>query len=213
MELPKYKDRGIEYLHGGDPIPSSPVEDDIPECSLEAQGKWKVNSHGDICCPPKDIGGCGNAVLELRCMFQDDKISNLIEEAESIVPELSKIPDFPTTFSHFSTSCRDSLRVAANRRDSDDNHLYCPNAGVSKQGKLVEFQRHWGRGEPVIVRNMLDVTYGLSWEPLVMWRAVREKKRSVESENFTVMAVDCLDWCQVSAHILFNMLRLGKFVK
>ncbi|XVF33157.1 hypothetical protein REPUB_Repub17cG0144200 [Reevesia pubescens] len=56
------------------------------------------------------------------------------------------------------------------------------------------------RGEPVIVRNVLEKTSGLSWEPMVMWRAFRETCANVKfkEETPSVKAIDCLDWCEVS---------------
>ncbi|RZR79721.1 hypothetical protein BHM03_00005521 [Ensete ventricosum] len=68
-----------------------------------------------------------------------------------------------------------------------------------QQGELDHFQKHWLKGEPVIVREVLELTSGLSWEPMVMWRALREKKLTEKaSERLTVKAIDCLDWCEVS---------------
>ncbi|RWW22402.1 hypothetical protein GW17_00013404 [Ensete ventricosum] len=68
-----------------------------------------------------------------------------------------------------------------------------------QQGELDHFQKHWLKGEPVIVRDVLELTSGLSWEPMVMWRALREKKLTEKaSERLTVKAIDCLYWCEVS---------------
>ncbi|CAI7856200.1 unnamed protein product [Closterium sp. NIES-54] len=67
------------------------------------------------------------------------------------------------------------------------------------EAKLVaHFQRHWERGEPVVVRQVLDLRHGLSWEPLVMWRAFRETTPGAQmSEKTSVVAIDCLDWLEV----------------
>ncbi|XP_028090779.1 lysine-specific demethylase JMJ25-like [Camellia sinensis] len=68
---------------------------------------------------------------------------------------------------------------------------------------IEHFQQHWRKGEPVIVRNVLDRTSGLSWEPMVMWRALREKgaKGKFKEETTSVKALDCLDWCEVEINI------------
>ncbi|XP_077248729.1 lysine-specific demethylase JMJ27-like [Tasmannia lanceolata] len=93
-------------------------------------------------------------------------------------------------------------RKAASREDSEDNCLYCPSARDTRNNDLVHFQLHWMKGEPVIVRNVPDLTSGLSWEPFVMWRAFREMTKSkADSESLTVKALDCLDWCEVEINI------------
>lgn len=63
---------------------------------------------------------------------------------------------------------------------------------------MEHFQKHWVRGEPVIVRGVFEKTTGLSWEPMVMWRAIRERKmQKFKDEGSTVKAIDCFDWCEV----------------
>ncbi|KAM7482495.1 hypothetical protein LguiB_007078 [Lonicera macranthoides] len=94
-----------------------------------------------------------------------------------------------------------NLRKAACREDSSDNYLYCPLASDIEQGDLEHFQKHWVTGAPVIVRDVLGLTPGLSWEPMVMWRAVREIKYKTGSSDLDVTAVDCLDWCEVEINI------------
>jgi len=74
----------------------------------------------------------------------------------------------------------DKLRRAANMQDSGDNYLYCPTV---KGETLEHFQKHWRRGEPVIVGNVFDNTTGLSWEPMVMWRAFRETSDKFSEET------------------------------
>ncbi|KAG0477206.1 hypothetical protein HPP92_014047 [Vanilla planifolia] len=64
------------------------------------------------------------------------------------------------------------------------------------------------------VRDALYLAFGLSWEPMVMWRVLREKKKqNVNSENFAVKAVDCLDFCEVEINIcqFFNGYSSGRY--
>ena len=92
-----------------------------------------------------------------------------------------------------------NVRLAAFREKSNDNFLFCPDAFDMANDETNHFQIHWMRGEPVIVRNVLDKTSGLSWEPMVMWRAFRETGGNVKfkDETRSVKAIDCLDWCEV----------------
>ena len=90
-----------------------------------------------------------------------------------------------------------NTRKAAFHEDSSDKFLYCPRAVDLNHGDLRHFQWHWSKGEPVIVSNVLECTSGLSWEPLVMWRAFRQISNSKYDVVLDVKAVNCLDWCEV----------------
>ncbi|WOL01249.1 lysine-specific demethylase JMJ25 isoform X1 [Canna indica] len=208
-------DRGREYLHEG----YLQDENKFPEklkfkteqskiVNMLPLGEWKVNIDCSISCPPKEIGGCGSSLLELKCMFDENFLAGLEEKAERI----SKSNEF-TEFNNSSApcsckhdhndSCSKMLRKAACRENTDDNYLYCPSAtDIQQERELEHFQKHWEKGEPVIVRDVLHLTSGLSWEPAVMWRALRERSVSkVVSEKFAVKAIDCLDWCEVEINI------------
>jgi lysine-specific demethylase 3 len=88
-------------------------------------------------------------------------------------------------------------RKSACRENSHDNHIYCPTARDVQNGSLEHFQEHWLKGQPVIVRDTLALTSGLSWEPMVMWRALREKRDKTTDERLSVIALECLTWCEV----------------
>lgn len=165
---------------------------------------WKAESDGTIPCPPKELGGCGGSSLDLKCSFPEKMLSELEETAERIVKSevflkaVTKGSDRCPCYDHSGNIITQKVREAANRNGSSDNQLFCPVATGFKEDDLVHFQMHWMKGEPVIVSDVLQLTSGLSWEPLVMWRALREKKTNgtVADEHFAVTAVDCLDWCE-----------------
>ncbi|RZR89125.1 hypothetical protein BHM03_00016795 [Ensete ventricosum] len=171
--------------------------------------EWKANSDGSISCPPKEIGGCGNSILGLKCMFDEKFLSGLEERGEEIVKSnefkkfSSRSDRCPCNIASGQNDCAGKMqRKAACRENSDDNYLYCPCAGDAQDGEIEHFQKHWEKGEPVIVRDVLELTSGLSWEPLVMWRALRERTVSKKApEKFAVKAIDCLDWCEVEINI------------
>ncbi|GFY82738.1 transcription factor jumonji (jmjC) domain-containing protein [Actinidia rufa] len=164
---------------------------------------WSAKETGDIPCPPVEMGGCGHDQLELKCMFPENWTSELKKKVEKSVeshifanvPGISKALCCCFKLNGEVDVGNGNLRKAASRKEADDNYLYCPSSSDIQQGNLEHFQRHWVMGEPVIVRNVLESTSGLSWEPMVMWRAFREITYT-GSSDLTVTAVDCLDWCE-----------------
>eukprot|EP00249_Psilotum_nudum_P024913 c29321_g1_i5 orf=645-3752(+) len=175
---------------------------------------WKVSSDGSIPCPPKERGGCGSSILVLKRLLRFNWLATQLRKCEAIMGEQLPVPvvgSYPCslcasrqkTGSDSAAGClKQFLRQGANRTDSHDNYIYCPTAQDVKEEGIKHFQRHWLRGEPVVVRNVLEDTSGLSWEPMVMWRAVRDTtKNKFKEETTTVKAIDCLDWCEVEINI------------
>ncbi|XP_020682113.1 lysine-specific demethylase JMJ25 isoform X1 [Dendrobium catenatum] len=171
--------------------------------------QWKANADGSIPCPPKEMGGCGSTILHLKCIFPEDLLSEIELKANRIL-EHQSIEHGSPPHDIVHCPCLDSSRMIdfgintlrkSASREGFDNYLYCPSAKDTKSRELEHFQRHWAKGEPIVVRDVLDMTAGLSWEPKVMWRALREKKKTVNYENFEVKAIDCLDFCEVEINI------------
>ncbi|KAI9157598.1 hypothetical protein LWI28_024926 [Acer negundo] len=186
------------------------VNDPIADTSSQFSG-FRANADGSIPCPHKEHGDCSTTKLELRRLFNANWVTKLIKSAEDVTSHY-KPPD--VDFSGGCCPCHSSgsvgnmntnpeVRQAAYRNGSDDNYLYTPNAVNQSDKEIEHFQRHWMKGEPVIVQNCLDRTSGLSWKPLVMWRAIREMGSNVkfEEETRSVRAIDCLDWCEVEINI------------
>ncbi|KAJ4905536.1 Transcription factor jumonji (jmjC) domain-containing protein [Raphanus sativus] len=167
---------------------------------------WKLNSDGSIPCPPKEcVGCCGMSTLELRRSCECGWIEKLITNAEKVTMQF-KPPDVDITHECFSCTAKsDSIirRQAAFRKNGHDNFLFSPNAVDLAEEDIAHFQSHWMKAEPVIVRNVLEKTSGLSWEPMVMWRACREMNPKVQCKGGanSVKALDCLDWCEVDINI------------
>ncbi|KAI7993896.1 Lysine-specific demethylase JMJ25 [Camellia lanceoleosa] len=226
----RYIDNGRSYLHGGDAFPVSSRKGVIQpsEGNKQQQGRrnkggeeakkgkkgkkrkqiereggdldisvgtsstdhekstyeWKTNKNGSLCCPTKKMGGCGRHLLELKCLFFEDWVSDLLKKAEDIA-KMHDLYVMPRT-SLQRCSCFNSLGVI--------------NLGSGKS-YLKHFQQHWVKGEPVIVSDVLKHASGLSWEPMVMWRAFRQMKHSQHSQHLDVVAIDCLDWSEVKINI------------
>ncbi|XP_051138187.1 lysine-specific demethylase JMJ27-like isoform X1 [Andrographis paniculata] len=174
--------------------------------SDEHLDKWEARIDGNIPCPPKHLGGCGTGNLVLRRILDPYCVERLVTAADDFISHF-QLSDMgfsqqclrcfpPHTENDFS-----KVRRAAFRDSSWDNFLYCPNAVELKDTELEHFQMHWRRGEPVIVRAAHEKASGLSWEPTVMLRAFRNASKKLKQGDFTVKAIDCLDWCEVEITI------------
>ncbi|KAI3451667.1 hypothetical protein Pfo_008332 [Paulownia fortunei] len=224
----QYVVHGLGYLHGDDSNdatsinnePSAEIVETITRDPAEIKSEWRSTERGIIPCPPQWVGGCGEGILELNCIFPDNWVSKLLLRAE----ELARTQDFENLHKNFEEcSClkflgenaidSDKLRKAASRQDSEDNFLYCPTAKDLQRDDLKHFQWHWSKGEPVIVSDVLETTLGLSWEPMVMWRAFRQKRNNKHELLLDVTAINCLDWCQVdiNIHQFFKGYSEGRF--
>ncbi|XP_074338776.1 lysine-specific demethylase JMJ26-like isoform X3 [Apium graveolens] len=207
-------DPGFNYLHGGDPV-STTLSESILTTEITAKTSdrdhiksayiWNSNEDGSIACLPENMGGCGRGILELRSLLSEDWVPNLLVSAEELAKTYEL--EIPKTLEEW-CSCSNSVdsenqksRKAASREDSDDNYLYYPAAVDIKPEDLKHFQSHWLKGEPVIVSNVLATTRGLSWEPMVMWRAFRQVKDRKRDRLTDVDAINCLDWCEVKVNV------------
>ncbi|CAK9140951.1 unnamed protein product [Ilex paraguariensis] len=191
----QYTDRGYDYSHGGDPVPDSSCKKTSVDWS-EPMTDWVAKVDGSVGCAPKEMGGCGDRVLELKCILPKGWISSLEAKAEKIVAEGKMVKKLSGSICN---NDGEMMHRAASRAGSDDNYLYFPSAkDALKEEELLRFRSHWEKGEPVIVQDVLEQTTGLSWEPMVMWRALCENvDLKISSKMSEVKAIDCLAGCQV----------------
>ncbi|KAB2621529.1 lysine-specific demethylase JMJ25 [Pyrus ussuriensis x Pyrus communis] len=144
---------------------------------------WKANSDGSIPCPPKEYGGCGHSSLNLSRIFKMNWVAKLVKNAEEMV-----------------SGCR------VNDADSD-NFLYCTSSEDIKSDGIDNFKGHWLRGEPIIVKKVFDSSSISNWDPMVIWRGIRETAdEKLKDENRRVKAINCFDWSEVD-------IELSQFMK
>ncbi|KAJ0693155.1 putative transcription factor C2H2 family [Helianthus annuus] len=151
----------------------------------QLKGGWKARIDGSIPCPPKDIGGCNDGTLDLKRIMCVDWIVNILEKANRVY-KIDNGYDDPQTCMEFNESCLFSLSA----KDIQPQHMQ-------------HFRSRWSKGEPIIVHDVLSTSSGLSWEPMVLWRAFRDKTKK---DNYDVNAINCLDWSKVT-------INLSKFCK
>ncbi|CAM8915233.1 unnamed protein product [Rhodiola kirilowii] len=187
----KYLNRGYEYNHGGDPLPDLHSLQMVQERYELAE--WNADHVGSIPCPPKQFGGCGYNKLQLKHMLPYDSIVNLVCKVEKYVRYFENPKKTPSGY-----GSKDVKKVASRKGSSDNNLFYPSLVDTLRKEELLNFRRHWVNGEPVIVRDVLQRTKGLSWEPMVMLRALSEHEHTdISSEMSVVKALDCLAGCQV----------------
>ncbi|XP_076948219.1 lysine-specific demethylase JMJ27-like [Bidens hawaiensis] len=178
--------------------------------------EWKSLEDGKIPCPPQNIGGCGQRILQLVHVKPLEWVPSLLENTQNLLKDHKLEEDMREIPTDWCTCAHDNdkqLLKASSREDSNDNHLYCPRAVDLLPGDLKHFQWHWSNGQPVIVGNALETTLGLSWEPMVMWRAFRQMKSVKHDQLLDVTALDCLNWCEVdvNVHQFFKWYTDGRY--
>ncbi|CAK8577837.1 unnamed protein product [Lathyrus sativus] len=170
--------------------------------------EWtNCNDIEKVSCPPMELGGCGTGMLDLRCIFPLTLLKEMEVKAEEIVCSY----DFPETLDK-SSSCSlcfdtdlntnryNQLQKSAEREDSSDNCLFCPTVLDISGDNFEHFQKHWGKGHPIVVQDVLQSTSNLSWNPLFMFCTYLEQSIT-KYENNKELLESCLDWCEVEINI------------
>lgn len=122
--------------------------------------------------------------LNLRRFLKETLISDLKANAEHIMNNFRSLPEKKHDLSK--TSGDYNLK-ASYRETSDDNYLYCRSSkDALTEEALIRFRHHLAKGEPIVIKDVSDKICGLSWEPMVMSRALREHAKS------KLQVVDCL---------------------
>lgn len=165
---------------------------------------WKTDSDDSIPCPPREYGGCGCSSLTLCRIFKMNWVAKLVKNAEEMVSGC-KVYDACSPQNIGSSDSR--LCQYAYREDNCENYLYCPASDDIKGEGIGNFRNHWIRGEPVIVKQVCDSSSTSGWDPMVIWKGIRETTaEKMKEESRTVKAIDCLNWSEVD-------IELGQFVK
>ncbi|PWA96321.1 zinc finger, RING-type, JmjC domain, Zinc-finger domain of monoamine-oxidase A repressor R1 [Artemisia annua] len=167
--------------------------------------------------PGSSLGDCDTGNLELMHIMAHNKVTKLLKKAEellkskTLVEYIPKMPDSDCI--NESDGGNKHLCKASSREDTDDNYLYYPSAADIESGGVKHFRSHWSKGEPVVVSNVLSMGPGLSWEPMVMWRAFRQISNTSHDTILDATAINCLDWCEVdiNLHSFFKWYTEGRY--
>lgn len=166
--------------------------------------KTSCNDADIVSYPSTKFDDCGDSHLDLQYFFPLSWIKEMEVKAEEIICSY----DFPETLDKSSscslcvekdhnTSRYKQLQAAAQREDSNDNYLFHPTVLDISGNHFEHFQKHWGKGHPVVVRDVLQSTPKLSWDPLVMFCTYLERSMTRYENNKDLLEA-CLDWFEVS---------------
>ncbi|KAE8664499.1 Lysine-specific demethylase 3B, putative isoform 3 [Hibiscus syriacus] len=165
-----------------------------------------------ISCPPREFGGCGDGLLGLKCILPLCWFKELEVSAEEIVGSC-ELPEAVDTFSccsqcpatDYEAKGVTQLQEASRRENSNDNFLFYPTNLNIHGDNLEHFQKHWGKGHPVIVRNVLRTT-ALSWDPLFLFCSyLKNSLAKAENEELHKDTAH-LDWFEVEIGIVQSFL-------
>ncbi|KAF5958890.1 hypothetical protein HYC85_006115, partial [Camellia sinensis] len=163
---------------------------------------WKANINGSIPCPPKEYGSCGCLSLTLKRNFKMNWVAKLVKNYEEMVIGCKVY----VTGSSREIGFNSRLFEYANRENCNDNFLYCPTSEDIKVDGIADFRKRWIRGEPVIVKEVCDGLLMSSWDPMVIWKRIRETtEEKMKDDSRNVKATDFLDWFEVN-------IELGQFI-
>ncbi|CAH9081363.1 unnamed protein product [Cuscuta epithymum] len=185
-------------IDGGELILETLKLSDVQLESFKRISDWKANSNGSIPCPSKKYGGCGSLTLSLKRIFKMNWVAKLVKNVEEMVGgcklcDSSYVEKPGYEIDH----CK-----AAHREDEDDNYLYCPYSEDIKSEGIENFRKQWSRGKPIIVKEVLNISSTSIWDPMFIWRGVRETTEEItKDEDITVKAIDCLNWTEIDIHL------------
>ncbi|XP_049382603.1 lysine-specific demethylase JMJ25 isoform X2 [Solanum stenotomum] len=198
-------DRGKQFLGRADCRETTSKEVKLSNVHLNILSKlsdWKADGNGSIPCPPKQYGGCSSSVLSLKRIFKMNWVVKLVKNVEEMVSGC-KVCDS----GDLENTSEGKLFQAAQRENGDDNVLYHPLSEDIRSEGIEDFRKQWSRGKPVIIKDIYDVSSMSNWDPIEIWRGVRETtEEKTKDDNRTVKAIDCFDGSEID-------IQIGQFIR
>ncbi|KAK6154706.1 hypothetical protein DH2020_008954 [Rehmannia glutinosa] len=171
---------------------------DVQLNSFKKFADWRASIDGSIPCPPTAYGGCGSSLLILKRIFKMNWVAKLVKNVEEMVNGC-KIGNSVDTEQ---TGVSLNLFKAADRENDSDNFMYYPSSEDLRNEGIKDFRMHWSRGKPAIVKEVCDASGMTIWDPMVIWRGIRETaEEKMKDANRIVKAVDCTDWTEINIEL------------
>ncbi|KAF3322818.1 lysine-specific demethylase JMJ25 [Carex littledalei] len=174
-------------------------------CFSELFPSWKASRSGTIPCGPHTLGGCGRSELILRRILKINWISKLAKNTEEMVYGCQVLEQMDP-------SCGTGEPVSS---------PYCALWDEVKQEGVSRFSKYWERGVPVVVRHSFEMPLASSWDPLTIWRGVKETIDEEMDDSLVVKAMDCKSQSEVEIELAEflrgyserNMLQRGELTR
>ncbi|KAJ3699912.1 hypothetical protein LUZ61_003617 [Rhynchospora tenuis] len=145
---------------------------------------WKASRSGTIPCGHTSTG-CGRSELILRRILKINWISKIAKNTEEMV-----------------YGCRVLEQVDPSRETGElVSSPYCALWDEVKQEGISQFSKYWERGIPVVIRHSFEMPLASSWDPLTLWRGVKETIDEEMDERLTVRAIDCKTQSEVEIEL------------
>lgn len=151
---------------------------------------WKTNEDGSIDCPPKNLGGCGDGILALFSHLPYNWTKDLEKGAKEIVRnfKFTKFIDFESSI------C--ALCEGNDKGEGENKGLYFSVKQDLGDKNLEHFTKHWVKGQPSIIRDVMKNDLELSWDPLIMFGMYLERSAKSRNEKEARLK-NRSDWCEV----------------
>ncbi|KAK9051753.1 hypothetical protein SSX86_028381 [Deinandra increscens subsp. villosa] len=147
---------------------------------------WRFCLDGSIRCPPKNVGGCDGGPLQLASFYPFCFTKDLEENAKQI------LCNFQLKKSDWLSDSSPCLLCEEN----GEAGLYFSTKQEFKEDNLEHFTKHWGEGQPIVIRDVFQNQADLNWDFGFMFCEYLEK--SAESLNNTEIrsSKSTRDWCK-----------------
>ncbi|CAH1415722.1 unnamed protein product [Lactuca virosa] len=126
---------------------------------------WTFSIDGSIRCPPQTLGGCNQDFLQLTCFSPFGWTKDLEENAKQIVNKYK----FKKSLGLLSSPCllcdeNDKLGSEKVGNLIKNKGLYFKTKQDLIDKNLEHFMKHWGKGQPLVIRNVLQSQQHLNWD-------------------------------------------------
>lgn len=174
----KYPDKSVSSnCDGKNVIGTELIGSELLVCEKSGSAPFTYSEAciGRVSCPPMEFGGCDSSLLELRRLFPLKWMKELELSCHNVLPGHDSqdrlddcLPCTVCTCMSRKAGENEELREASKRKESDDNFLLCSDGNGCHDELLIHFQRHWSKGQPVILRNVIEMASTLNWDPATL---------------------------------------------
>ncbi|XP_076884146.1 lysine-specific demethylase JMJ28-like [Bidens hawaiensis] len=156
---------------------------------------WKTSVDGSIGCPPKNLGGCGDGSHGLVCHPPFDSTKDLEKLAKETVCDRKFTTIFDLDFL-YCTLCDENDKIDGESEILINKILRFSTKEDLGDKNVEHFTKHWVKGQPLIIQDVIKSNVELSWDPIFMFFMYLD--RSVKSRNDKeTKSKNISDWFEV----------------